>query len=107
MPRFWPDKLILNFKVFNIFKRGKLFVYLCLKHHTDAATCIRYISETGIPNVLLCLRGPFRVNSLCSELQFADHLKRLLHAVIDSVRYEVLKVKRLVCQEYQKCIVSN
>ena len=51
---------------FQIFKRGKLFVYPCLKHRTLAATCISYISETGIPNLLLCLRGPFRVNSLCS-----------------------------------------
>ena len=27
---------------------------------------ISYISETGILNILLCSRGPFRVNSLCS-----------------------------------------
>ena len=41
-------------------------MYPCLKHHTHVATCISYISETGISNILLCLRGPFRVNSLCS-----------------------------------------
>ena len=29
----------------------------CLKHHTHAVTYISYISETGIPNILLCLRG--------------------------------------------------
>ena len=45
IPRFWPVNKILNFQVF---KRGKLFAYPCLKHHTHAPTSISYISETGI-----------------------------------------------------------
>ena len=40
IPRFWPDKKILNFPVF---RRGKLIVYPCLNYHTHAATCISYI----------------------------------------------------------------
>ena len=84
IPRFWPDKQILNFQVFN---RDKLVIYLCLKHHTHAATRINYISETGIPNILLCLRRPFRVNSLCSVATRNGSYTQLLQCE----RYEVLK----------------
>ena len=61
-----------------------------MKDHTHAATCISYISETGIPNILLYLRGPFRINSLCSVAIRSSFEAALTHT-IDSERYEVLK----------------
>ena len=63
------------------------------------------ISVTGIPNTLLVACGDSFTIIQHVQLQFADHLKQLLHAAINNEWYEV--VKKLISQEYLKELLHD